>query len=389
MENRKKIVYCIPHLYNAGGMERVLTQKVNWLVRNTNYDLRIVTTELVPEGMSQTAFALDERVHVVELGIDFDADYSRSLPVKGWQHVRKMHQYKQLLSRYIREEGVDLCVSMGGKEVAFLSELPCATIVEVHFSKDHRRLLLEASHPGSEVWSRLGQIRTWQLVQAIQPLQRLVVLTEADKRDWEQSGCVRTVCIPNPCSLDGVSIPLRSAPSHTVLAVGRLHPQKGFDMLLQAWQTVVAHQPRWVLRIVGEGPMRGELEQMIAELQLQDSVVLAGQVEHMEQEYAEADLLVMSSRYEGLPLALIEGMWCGVPAVSFDCPHGPAELLANGRGIVVPNQNVQALAEKMEDLMKNEALRKEIGDQAKYYARTCFSEQAIMEQWVKLFEQCM
>ncbi|MEE0861115.1 MAG: hypothetical protein UIC49_06600, partial [Paludibacteraceae bacterium] len=195
-----RIVYCIPHLYNSGGMERVLTQKVNWLAAHTDYEITIVTTELTPVGQSDVYFELDERVQIKALGIDFNADYHKPLLSKYIGHARRLRAYKRALTEYIRSHAIDLCISLGGKEVAFISTLPCRTMVEFHFAKDHRQQLLDANHTGW-FWHLLGRIRTWQLVRDVRSVERIVVLTEKDKQDWQQAGCANVKCIPNPCAI--------------------------------------------------------------------------------------------------------------------------------------------------------------------------------------------
>ena len=175
----------------------------------------------------------------------------------------------------------------------------------------------------------------------------------------------------------------------TLLGVGRLHEQKGFDMLLEAWNNVqrdnVQCTKDWTLRIVGEGEQRKKLGQQIRDLHL-SNVVLAGRVENMVEEYNAASLFVLSSRYEGLPLALIEAMWCGVPCVSFDCPHGPAELLGDDRGWLVPAMDVAGLAKQIAYAMNHSEEAMERAQRAQEYAYEKYSEANIMPQWVQLIE---
>lgn len=380
------LLYCIPHLYNSGGMERVLTQKVNWLAANTEHTITILTTEPTPKGVSDTYFALDKRVKVVALDIDFNADYHKSLLSKWFGHMRRMRRYQKALTDYIIREKIDLCISLCGKEVAFLRKLPCRTIAESHFAKDQRNQLLQANHAGS-FWSLLGRIRTWQLVRAIKPLERLVVLTEADKADWQKSGCSNVTVVPNPCSLDGQKVSIKSNKSKKILAVGRLHEQKGFDLLLKAWQPIEERYADWTLRIVGEGPKRAELEAQIAAQGLQH-VVLAGATNDVLSEYTAASLFVLSSRYEGAPLVLSEAMWCGLPCIAFDCPQGPSELLADERGWIVANGDIAALTTQIAYALSHpeEALKR--AQKAQIFAQTTYSEAAIMPQWVQLIETC-
>lgn len=378
-----RILYCIPLLYNSGGMERVLTQKVNWLATHTTHEFTILTTECVPEGTSTVHFSLDKRVRVEELNIDFNADYRKPLWSKWLNHQRRMKAYKRALQDYISTHKIDLCVSLGGKEIAFLYTLPCRTIAEMHFAKDQRRQLLMANHIGW-LWSWIGKVRTWQLVHAIKPLERLVVLTEYDKADWEKAGCRNVACIPNPCCLDGLEIPMESK-KKIVLAVGRLHEQKGFDLLLQAWQPIEKTHSEWTLRIVGEGPKRAELENQIKYLHLQH-VVLSGRTNDVVNEYAQASLFVLSSRYEGLPLAMMEAMWSGVPCVAFDCPQGARALIETSRGWLVPNGDVEALAQQIIYCFSHANEAQARAKEAQQFVQEHYSEAQIMPQWVQIIE---
>ena len=380
------LLYCIPHLYNSGGMERVLTQKVNWLAAHTQHEITILTTEPVPTGTPKCYFPLSEKVQVVELNIDFSADYTKRLLPKYCSHMCHMRAYKRALTEYIVQQGIELCISLGGKEIAFLRHLPCRTIAEMHFAMDQRRQLIEANHK-SLFWSLVGEVRTRQLVQAVKPLERLVVLTDADKTDWQRSGCTNVMCIPNPCSLDGQKVSIKSAKSKTILAVGRLHEQKGFDLLLQAWKPIEKTYSDWSLRIVGEGPKRAELEAQI-ESQGLKRVVLVGATNNVLDEYEAASIFVLSSRYEGLPLALIEAMWFGLPCIAFDCPQGPAELLAEDRGWLVPNGDIAELTAQIANALSHPEEALKCAQKAQSFVQTTHSEAAIMPQWVQLIESC-
>lgn len=381
------LLYCIPHLYNSGGMERVLTQKVNWLAAHTDYTITIVTTEPTPTGTPKCYFPLSEKVQVVELNIDFNADYTKPLLPKYCAHMRRMRAYKRALTEYIVQHGIELCISLGGKEIAFLRHLPCRTIAEMHFAMDQRRQLIEANHK-SLFWSLVGEVRTRQLVQAVKPLERLVVLTDADKAAWEKAGCTNVTVIPNPCMLDNCQLStIHSQFPKTVLAVGRLHEQKGFDLLLQAWKPIEKTYSDWSLRIVGEGPKRAELEAQI-ESQGLKRVVLAGATNNVLDEYEAASIFVLSSRYEGLPLALIEAMWSGLPCIAFDCPQGPAELLAEDRGWLVPNGDIAELTAQIAYALSHPEEALKCAQKAQSFVQTTYSEAAIMPQWVQLIESC-
>jgi glycosyltransferase involved in cell wall biosynthesis len=168
-----------------------------------------------------------------------------------------------------------------------------------------------------------------------------------------------------------------------------LHEQKGFDMLLEAWKEVqrsdVQSVKEWGLRIVGEGPQRAVLEQQIKDLHL-TNVVLAGRVGNVVEEYDAASLFVLSSRYEGFSLVLLEAMWCGLPCVSFDCPHGPAELLGDDRGWLVPAMDVEKLTQQLIYAMTHLKEAEVRAQRAQHYAQEKYSETSIMPRWIELIE---
>lgn len=379
-----RLIYCIPRLSERGGTERVLTGQVNYLAEHTDWEITILTTELVPEGEALSAYPLDERIRVEELKIDFNADFSRCLPIKWWNHERRMFQYKRALREIISRLQPDVLISMGGKEIAFLSSLPCHSLAQIHFTMQQRRLLIETFHKG-RFWSLLGKIRVAQLVHDVRTLRRLVVLTQADKEEWERHGCTNVICIPNICTQPTPSASVER--QKIVLAVGRLHPEKGFDLLLEAWSRVIRHSLDTRLRIVGEGSERNALQTKITSLSLSDSVELAGRVEDMPYEYEHSTLLAVSSRHEGLPMSIIEAEWFGLPCVSFDCPNGPSELLAENRGVLVPNGDVEALAKAIEDLLNDDNQRAIFAQRGQTYAHRRFAPEAVMKQWIEVIQE--
>jgi glycosyltransferase involved in cell wall biosynthesis len=135
--------------------------------------------------------------------------------------------------------------------------------------------------------------------------------------------------------------------SPVVLAVGRLHHQKGFDVLLDAFSAVLAERPCQLI-ILGEGEQRESLERQAQQLGIAAYVQFPGFVKNPYAYMSRAALFVLSSRWEGLPGALIEAMACGCAVVATDCPSGPAEIIENGtQGAIVPVEDSDALAAAM------------------------------------------
>jgi glycosyltransferase involved in cell wall biosynthesis len=166
-----------------------------------------------------------------------------------------------------------------------------------------------------------------------------------------------------------------------ILAMGRLVPQKGFDLLLQAWARVIHRLPGWNLRIVGEGEMRGQLLQQICNLGIEDHVTLAPFVQNPFPLFRECGIFILSSRFEGLPFVLIEAMTQGAPCISFNCPNGPSELIRDRiNGLLIPPEQVQALADAIVELGEDRNLRQKLGDAALSIAASC-SEAHVAARW--------
>lgn len=394
-EGVKKVVYCIPALWNAGGMERVLTQKVNWLSEHTDWKVTIVTTELAPEGKKVSYFPLNEQVEVVEMKVNFNADYRKALPMKCWQHITKQRKYRKQLCELLgqldlqtKEHGGEVvCISLCGKEIEWLGkvDVPCRKIAELHFAMDYREQWLAQTHRGM-VWQGIGKLLTKAFVEQMKGMDHLVVLTEADKQTWLEQDVKQVEVIANPCNIMPTQI--GNHDKKQLLAVGRLEAQKGFDWLIEAWGRIEQEFPAWTLRICGEGSEREKLEKQMEKLGVRKRIIMDGLAENLEEEYQQSGLFVLSSRYEGLPLALMEAMSCGLCCVAMDCKQGPRELIENEKtGYLVPLGDIRMLAEKIAQLLRDKAQRQIVGQAAAMYAKEEFTLEKIMYKWKERIEQ--
>ncbi|MCI5114948.1 MAG: glycosyltransferase family 4 protein [Candidatus Electrothrix sp. AW1] len=192
---------------------------------------------------------------------------------------------------------------------------------------------------------------------------RIVVLTERDADAWRDKYGIRdrVQAIWNPVPRFSITETERetcSIESCVVLAVGRLTYQKGLDVLLKAWELLGSDKSGWRLRIVGDGEEYAKLIRLAKELEIVDSVVVAGQSKKIENEYRNASIYVMSSRWEGLPMTLLEAQRFGLPCVSTDCMTGPREILSCNNGLLVPVEDPVALAQGLKKVMENPELRR-------------------------------
>ncbi|WP_344814409.1 glycosyltransferase family 4 protein [Microlunatus aurantiacus] len=180
---------------------------------------------------------------------------------------------------------------------------------------------------------------------------------------------------------------LETERSQTVVAAGRLTPQKGFDQLISAWALVHRDHPEWRLAIYGSGPEQPHLQSMIDEQALSETISLAGHVDDLPEVLRSAGLFVLSSRYEGFPMVLLEAMSCAVPVVAFDCPTGPSELIKDRvTGRLVPAGETAELAAAISSLIEQPSLRSQFGQAAATHART-YDRDLIATRWENLFQR--
>lgn len=216
----------------------------------------------------------------------------------------------------------------------------------------------------------------------------LTVLTEEATPYFSGLMDVRVRVIPNPVA-SGARLfederEKQEKRGAILLAMGRLAYEKGFDLLLQAFALIAQRQPGWSLQIWGEGVLRSQLEQSACRLGLAGRVKFCGFTKHPFEVMRQADLFVVPSRCEGFSNVLAEAMACGLAVVSFDCPSGPRHIVRDGiDGVLVPPQNVHALAATLERLMGDEAERQRLARNASHVVER-FGIERVMSSWEPL-----
>jgi glycosyltransferase involved in cell wall biosynthesis len=223
-----------------------------------------------------------------------------------------------------------------------------------------------------------------ELLRCYRRLDAAVLLTEGDRAGYREALGEGPTLVAIPNAVPVLPGPRSSLDRPVAIAVGRLTPQKGFDRLIPAFAKVVERHPEWTLRICGGGRLRKELERLVGEHDLANHVTLLGSISDIERQLAASSMFVLSSRFEGLPMAMIEAMSKGLPVVAFDCPTGPAEVVEHGRsGLLVPNGDVEALAAAILELIEDEARRHAYGAAAAQRAEA-FSLPAVGARWDNL-----
>lgn len=209
------------------------------------------------------------------------------------------------------------------------------------------------------------------------------VLTSNDYRKY-QSRLSNVVQIPNP--LPEFSTKSADLSAKRIICVGRLTYSKGYDMLLKVLPEVFERFPDWKLCIYGEGILKNDLEELKHELHLDSNVFFMGTTSDIYSEYLKSSLFVLSSRYEGFGMVLIEAASCGLPIISFDCPEGPSDILKDDRGILVKANDIDALKDAIIKMLSDSDMRKEYGRRAKDISYDYLPE-AIYKSWSSVFEK--
>lgn len=372
-----KLIYCTHSTYNPGGMERVLLNKVTYLSQLPGWEVAVVTTD---QNQRPPFYPFPEKVRMTDLGINYSEDNEKGAWKKITGYLRKRKEHKRKLTALLLKEKPDIVVSLYPSESSFIPDIKDGSrkVLELHYCKFFR---LQYGRRGLLGW--IDKLRTRQDEQIVRRFDKFVVLTNEDRRYWGHLPNIEV--IPNAAM--HVSDAYSDVMNKRVIAVGRLDYQKGFDRLIQAWELVqyTGKFTDWKLDIFGQGEWREMLQQMIDKAELQNTVCLNRPTKQIGEEYVKSDMLVMSSNYEGFPMVMIEAMACGLPVVSFDYKCGPKDIIQTGiNGLLVPNGDIQALADAMMKVMEDEAYRKMLSLNARKVVDT-YSEQAVMSQWIRLF----
>ena len=353
----------------VGGAERVAATLVNhWSAEGHQVALITVASS------DLDFYALDQRVTRVALDLNRSSTSWRDFLVDNFKRVRKLraaiHGFKpEVILSFMDTTNVRVLLASLGTGIP--------VIVEEHIDPTQHSL---------------GRIVRFLRRVLYKHACAVVVLTPGIAR-WASS-FVRSEAIhviPNPISQQfcksGQLEPARDG--HRVIAIGRLEAQKGFDMLLRAFAQNAQEHPGWSLMIIGDGRERDRLQALAVALQIGERVRWKRAVKEPEKELRRSDLFVLSSRYEGFPMVLLEAMACGLPVVSFDCPSGPREIIHDGEdGLLVPPNEIDALAGAMSHLMSVDEERKRLGERAKRIVER-FGLPKIADMWTTVFDQAL
>lgn len=357
------------HSLHGGGAERVAADlSAHWADMGREV---MVVTQASAEG---DVYTLHPKVRREVLYTAGEGGGLRGI----WSNVQRV----RALRRVIKSFRPDIVLGMM-TTASVLSVLACAGL-------SCRVIATEHTHPPSQTLSGFWQ----RLRRLTYPRAASVVALTRGTADWlaQHVPGSKLAVIPNPVHFplpraEPVLTPVSGDSRKRLLAVGRLHADKGFDLLIQAYAQLAASHPGWDLVILGEGDERPALEAQVREAGLASRIFMPGRAGNVGDWYESADLYVLTSRFEGLSNTLLESMASGLAAVSFDCDTGPREIIREGvDGVLVrPNGDVPALCKALDAVMRNDADRARMA-QAAIDVRDRFSAARVLQKWQELFD---
>jgi len=355
----------------SGGAERVMSIIANyWADRGE--DITLIT--YYPKN--KDFYKLHSHIKRANLGLL----YNQSTTV--WSAIKNNYTRLSRLRAVIQESHPDVVVSfMDRNNVLTLIATIGLSIPVVVSERTNPK-----QHSIGPVWNCLRYL-------FYSTAEALVIQSEAIK-GWA-TGIIsskRLYVIPNPV----LPVPKImnydtsfSIQSPFIVSMGRLDQYKGFDKLIEAFAQNYKKFPQWSLVILGEGPQRNQLESYAHELGISSRIHFPGQIHEPHATLQQADIYVLSSKYEGFPNALLEAMSCGLAVISFDCPTGPSDIIRNEQdGLLIPPEDVKALIKAIEDLMGDENKRQRLGAQARSVMER-FSIEKIIKKWDKVLNEVL
>ena len=378
-----KIVYIIDSLALKGGAERIITEKMNYLATIYNYDVSVITYYQFHEP---NTYPLSCKVKQINLSIPFYQQYRYSYPKRLWLKWGFYRQLQIELQQTVNSINPDILIGVGYTLADVVCSIKCqaAKIIESHEARIYTKFPL--LHKNTSLFSTIYAIlnRKIYLNIAEKRADAVVTLTKGDALEWKNAK--RVEIIPN-FSIMPISN-LSNGESKRVIAIGRLEWQKGYDKLIDIWKLVSPTHSDWQLDIYGEGSLEADLKKRINEAGL-INVTIHPFTHNISQEYAKSSIQVLTSRFEGFSLVLLEAMRHGLPCVTFDCPFGPKELIDDNKcGYVIENDNINQFAERLNYLIDNQQVRKRFAKEALMKSRK-YNVDNIMNLWKELFNSLL
>lgn len=369
-----RIIFVLRSIVLSGGIERVMTEKANWLADH-GHQVLFLTYEQSSHPLS---FLLNSNVCYEDLNCQYYKVYRKNIIIRPLLKIVFKLKFRNRLKHIIFSFHPEVLVAPSNLEefmgVATSMVKYVPIVLECHST--HMDFL------GSSKTLR-KRLRNHMIVSFAKRCSLLITLTEGDACYWKQF-CQNVVAVPNPLSYYPEKIDKNYAIGKKIISVARLQAVKRIDRLIEAFALISNKHPDWHIEIYGDGTEKMSLLQMIEDRGLQGRISMLPPTMDIYKKYMESDFLVLSSDSEGFSLVLIEAMSCGVPVVSVACPFGPSEIVENGVTGLLTKMDVSDLAEKMEWMIVHEKERLEMGIHARIAAKK-YQKDTVMKEWERAY----
>ena len=370
-----RILYIFRSLAVWGGIERILVDKMNYLVSMYGYEVFLLTTD---QGTHPIPYSLEKDIQLEDLEINFHHQYRYHGLKRLFVAKCCALLFKQRLAEKIQaiHPDVIICTTANSLDLNILVRLKgkIPLVVESHSTCMH-------TIESNKGWFRNKWSR-YQYLKALAKSDVLVALTEGDAVEWSKVH-PRVVVITNKVHLnDGAVSKLENK---RIIFVGRFDYQKRPIDMIHIWEMIHPQYPDWQLDIYGEGEQQEELEDQVRSSNM--NIVVHHPTDHIFDCYRESSILVSTSLFEPFGLVIPEAMSCGLPVVAFDCLYGPADIITDGvDGFLIKNRDNKAFADRVCQLIESYELRLQMG-KAGIASSKRYRSEIIMPQWVSLFNQ--
>lgn len=352
----KNVLIVIDNITCRNGTERAVSNLANMLVKSNNYNVSIVSVKI---HSGKAAYELDERIKLSYLGIEFNGKFIK--------HTILYHTVLKKIKEICNIERIDVVI---GTESGFNYILPFLPKKIVRIGCEHFGWIKTSIH------HKIIRKVLYKYLDAV------VLLTHKDYKNY--NFLHNAYVIPN--SLSFKTDTYASFENRKIIAIGRYSTQKGFDRLIKMSKTLKEKLSDYQIFIYGQGELREEYENMIRENDLDNFVILKEPVIDIQSVYKSSSIYVMTSRFEGLPMVLIEAQSFGIPIVSYDCPEGPDEVIKNGRnGFLIEENNEEKFVESLTELATNRLLWNKMQSESIELNKR-FETENILSKWSKLIE---
>lgn len=381
----RKIVIFAPSIYTHGGEQRVITVIANELSKD--HDVTIFTCDKAK--VKHQVYPIDKRIqvkHYYPYSKHIILRLCRYLYRKQWGDLYRKFPILVKVAFYdpssikkmtrIIDGNYDVAIAVSGNLSILLGYASRSLKNTVTIGWEHNSYEAYFETPRMYYWYKKNCF-----MESVRCLDKCVVLNEDIALKYEQKLRIPCEVVYNPRSF--VSEEKSQLSNPTFIACGRFVPQKGFDLLIQSFAEFAKVDKEWKLYVVGDGPMRPTLEQMIRDYGITDRVVLTGYTDQVKELLLDSSIYLLSSRWEGFPMCVTEAFEVGLPVISFDI-SAVMPLIKQNEGILVKSFDTFQFTDAMLKLSHSFESRKRMSDFAIQMADS-ISVEKIGEKWRNLF----